>query len=72
MNRAQRRHHAERAKAEAKRKLKAWGMTITPKNVGTQAATHNTCPCWAYTLKDPEPIRKYMRDLNKLTHGGDL
>lgn len=64
-----RRHYEARAKAEAKRKLLQWGLPVTPKRVGTQAATHNTCACWACTYKDKEPKRKIERDLRLLQEG---
>lgn len=60
MTRGERRHHAERAKAKAKRKLQQWKFDATPERVGKNAAMHGTCPCWMCTEPFAPEHPKYV------------
>jgi len=64
--RAQRRNALAKAKRRAAAKLRRWGFDTTPVAVGSAAAQHNTCACWACTHKRDESPRRMFTDLMKL------
>lgn len=58
-DRARTRHEDERAKAEARRKLRAWGFDATNgARVGKWASTHGR-PCSCSLCRNPEPSTKF-------------
>lgn len=65
--RSDRRNASERAKKEARNKLRhTLKLEPTPRQIGIQATMHNTCPCWMCTEKEPLPMRRVVADLVKL------
>lgn len=67
-SRGLRRHEDKRAKAESKHKLQRFGLdNPTPRQVGAAASQHNTCDCWACTLREPDD-RQNVRDLMLLQY----
>lgn len=79
MNRAERRHEAERMKAKAVRKIKATDGPLTKRAIGIHASAHGTCPCGMCTtpaLKhsrpEPETRHRDMSErLDELSDHGD-